>query len=203
MRIVDPLTGKSYFRKLRQRIDEPGHARELTFSCYKRFRFLSRDRTRQWFIDALIEARNEFAIDLWAYVIMPEHVHLLVYPRDETVKIGRVAGCIKESVARPAIQYLQENAPQWIPRITVHEGKRIRRRFWQPGGGYDRNVVELSTVEKMIDYIHLNPVRRGLVDRPEDWPWSSARWYAGIRPVPIEMDATIPMAHILHAQPRR
>ena len=87
------------------------------------------------------------------------------------------------------------NAPEWLTRITVREGKRTRRRFWQPGGGYDRNVVQFTTLQKMIDYIHMNPVRRGLVERPEDWHWSSARWYAGIRPVPIEIDATIPMIH--------
>ena len=47
----------------------------------------------------------------------------------------------------------------------------------------------------MIDYIHANPVRRNLVDRAEDWPWSSVRWYAGIRPAPIEMDRTLPALH--------
>ncbi len=47
----------------------------------------------------------------------------------------------------------------------------------------------------MIDYLHANPVRRGLVQRAIDGKWSSARWYAGMRPVPIEMDATIPMLH--------
>ena len=40
----------------------------------------------------------------------------------------------------------------------------------------------------MIDYIHTNPVRRGLVARVEDWEWSSARWYAGLRPVKLQMD---------------
>jgi len=194
MRITHPVTGKSYFRKRRKRIGEKGQARELTFSCYKRFQFLNRDRTRKWFIDALSEARNEATFDLWAYVIMPERVHLLVCPR-ENVELGRVFGSMKEAVARPAIQFLEVNAPQWLTRITVCEGKRTRRRFWQPGGGYDRNVVKLATVQKMIDYIHMNPVRRGLVERPEDWHWSSARWYAGIRPVPIEIDATIPMIH--------
>ena len=47
----------------------------------------------------------------------------------------------------------------------------------------------------MIDYIHGNPVRRGLVQRPEDWDWSSARRYAGLGPALIEMDRTIPMLH--------
>jgi len=192
MRIRDEATGESFFRKKRKRFNTPNHARELTFSCFKQYKFLDHDRTRRWFIEQLEEARKIFHFDLWAYVIMPEHVHLLVYPDKQITDIGAVAGEIKEAVARRAIQFLQEHAPEWIERITVIEGNRKRRRFWQPGGGYDRNAVELTTVRKMIEYIHQNPVRRGLVARPEDWPWSSARWYAGIRPVHIEMDATIP-----------
>lgn len=70
-------------------------------------------------------------------------------------------------------------------------------RFWQAGGGYDRNVGDESTLRTMIDYIHQNPVRRGLVDRPEDWIWSSARWYAGLDPVVLEMDGTLPMVYEL------
>lgn len=101
-------------------------------------------------------------------------------------------GKVKEKVARLAFEYIEVNAPDWLERITVKEGKRVRRRFWQPGSGYDRNVVEQSTLAKMINYIHLNPVRRKLVVRPEDWQWSSARWYAGILPVVLEMDKTIP-----------
>jgi putative transposase len=99
---------------------------------------------------------------------------------------------VKERVARQAIRWLEQNAPDWLPRITVREGLRTRRRFWQPGGGYDRNIERVDTLERMIDYIHLNPVRRGLVERAIDWPWSSARWYAGIRPAVLEMDATLP-----------
>lgn len=124
---------------------------------------------------------------------MPEHVHLLVSPQKPGVKVGMFQGSIKEKVARKAIAWLEENSPQWIPKITVIEGNRSRRRFWQPGGGYDRNVDDLRTLQSMIDYIHANPVRRGLVERPEDWEWSSARWYAGMSPIRIEMDRTLPM----------
>ena len=74
MRVFDPKSGKSFLQKRRRRYDEPGHARELTFSCYRRFQFLSRDRTRQWFVDALEAARAKWAFDLWAYVLMPAHV---------------------------------------------------------------------------------------------------------------------------------
>jgi putative transposase len=46
-------------------------------------------------------------------------------------------------------------------------------RFWQRGGGYDRNLRTTRDIHEKIQYIHNNPVRRGLVDRPGDWAWSS------------------------------
>ena len=68
----------------------------------------------------------------------------------------------------------------------------MRHRFWQPGGGYERNIAEGSTLRRLMDSIHENPVRHGMVERPEDWEWSIARWHAGIHPIPIEMDRTLP-----------
>ena len=97
MRIIDPESGKAYCEKRRKRIDEPGDARELTFCCYNRFSFLAKDRTRTWFVDALRSARRENPLDLWAYVLMPDHVHLLIFPRDPDLKIGPVVGEIKEA----------------------------------------------------------------------------------------------------------
>jgi putative transposase len=195
MRIVDPNSGRSYFSKRRRRFDGDSSPRELTFSCYKGYPFLARDRVRIWFVEAVRNTRQEWPVDLWAWVIMPEHVHLLVAPREAGVQIGNFAGAIKEAVARKAIKWLEQNAPEWIPRITVQEGKKTRRRFWRAGGGYDRNVDNMETLQSMIEYIHLNPVRRGLVARAIDWEWSSARWYAGLSPVHLEMDRTIPMIH--------
>ncbi len=196
MRIIDPESGIVRCEKRRQRNDEPGDAREFTFCCYRRFPFLSKDRTREWFIESLILAREKYEIDLWAYVIMPDHVHLLLFPRDPDLKLGPVVGEIKEAVGRKAVAYLKKHSPEWLRKITVREGKRERHRFWQPGGGFDRNANQIKTLHYMIDYIHANPVRRGLVTRPEDWHWSSAQWYAGVDQVPIEMDRTIQMRHM-------
>jgi putative transposase len=136
--------------------------------------------------------RARSPIDLWAYVIMPEHVHLIVAPR-EVMKVGRTVGRAKEQVARNAIEWMEEHAPEWLPRITVREGDLIRRRFWQPGGGYDRTIESDAALLSMISYLHQNPVRRGLVSRAEDWLWSSARWYAGMTEVLLAMDRTLPM----------
>jgi putative transposase len=78
MRVFDPQTGKCYFEKRRHRYNAAGEPRELTFSCYRRYAFLSRERTCAWFCEALEAARKKFGFQIWAYVLMPEHVHLLV-----------------------------------------------------------------------------------------------------------------------------
>ena len=65
---------------------------------------------------------------------------------------------------------------------------KVHHRFWQRGGGYDRNLFEPATVYTEIEYIHNNPVRRGLCAKPEDWYWSSAADYAGVRVGPLTLD---------------
>lgn len=193
MEIHDPLTGKSFFSKRRRRFEEARMPHELTFSCYKKLPFFKRDRACIWFVEALETQRHEWSMDIWSWVIMPDHVHLLVAPQVAGAEVGRFAGSVKELVARKAVAWLQEHSPQWLSNIRVVEGSKVRHRFWQPGGGYDRNVEETDTLQSMIQYIHQNPVRRGLVERAEDYEWSSARWYAGLSPVRLKMDRTIPL----------
>ena len=72
-------------------------------------------------------------------------------------------------VSRKAVAFLRREAPDWLARVRVSKGQEVRYQFWQKGGGYDRNITEPATLLKMIDYIHLNPVRRGLVERAADW----------------------------------
>src|SRR5215475_8562980 len=106
MRIVDPKTGRAYVSKRRRRFDGELLPRELTFSCYKHYPFLERERTRTWFVEALQAARHEWPVDVWSWVIMPEHVHLIVNPREVGTIIGAFQGAIKEAVARQAIRWL-------------------------------------------------------------------------------------------------
>ncbi|MEK6261121.1 MAG: hypothetical protein AABP62_21185 [Planctomycetota bacterium] len=82
-------------------------------------------------------------------------------------------------------------------RHSLSNGTLLQKAIEPLVGGCDRNAFEIATVHAMIDYIHANPVRRGLVERPTDWEWSSARWYGGMTPVPIEMGRTLPSRHIL------
>ena len=180
-----------------KRFDIPGDAHELTFSCFRQYKLLARDRTRQWLIDALDRARARHGFDIWAYVIMPEHVHLLVYPRSEECRMSRVLTAIKWPVARKALQYLRQAGSPWVEKLTDRQPSgRVAVRFWQRGGGYDRNITKESTLRAAIQYIHDNPVRRGLARGVTDWYWSSAAWYTGERTVPLTIDDTLPFLHL-------
>ena len=177
------------FRKTRQAWDEPGHAHYLTYSCFRRWPLLVGDRARRWVIAALEHTRQKQNVALWAYVIMPEHVHVLLHPRRPDYAMRRILGCLKFPVARAAKDHLvQTNQTAWLERLTAGDRRRRTFRFWQPGGGYDHNVFKEKTLAAVVEYIHENPVRRDLAATPTDWEWSSARFWEGRRDVPLTMD---------------
>jgi putative transposase len=180
---------EAQFRKTRKSWDEPGHAHFLTYSCFNRLPLLKKDRTRLWVIDAMAETRRRMNLSLWAYVIMPEHVHLLLRPRRSDYEIRLIVACLKRSVSESAKRFLEASGNEaWLSRLTVRYPSRSVFRFWQAGGGFDRNIFHERSVPAIIDYIHANPIRRGLVDSATDWPWSSARFWDGHKDPPIEMD---------------
>ena len=126
---------------------------------------------------------------LWAYVIMPGHVHLLVCPRQASYSMERFLYDCKRPVSWKAKQWLTQNQDlDWLARLTVEKGKRKVFRFWQAGGGFDRNLLKVHGVQAVIEYVHANPVRRGLVESPEEWRWSSAAFWAGCADVPLIPD---------------
>lgn len=183
------MSMQSTHRKHRRSINEPGHAHFFTFSCWKRWPLLSKDRSRQWVIDAIEQTRQNLNLSVWAYVIMPEHVHLLIVPRERDYEMRRILAALKAPVSRKAKQYLEDaGETKWIRKLTARHGQRETFRFWQAGGGFDGNLWKEKTIRDVIDYIHANPVRRGLVQRPVDWRWSSAAAHSGNQDVPLVPD---------------
>lgn len=158
-----------------RRWDEAGHAHALTFSCFRRQPFLSKDRSRRWMIEAIDRARTEHRFHLWAYVVMPEHVHLLVWPTEADYSVSAILKTMKMSVAVRAVRFLKKTAPGFLAQMEDRQPNgTVSHRFWQRGGGYDRNLTEPGTGRATMEYIHANPVRRELCQRPLDWVWSSA-----------------------------
>ena len=168
--------------------NDPGNAHELTFSCYHRLRFLSKDRTCQWLADQVNQVRRQLDYSLWAYVFMPDHVHLVLFPEERNYNDSDFLKRLKEPVSRKAVQFLKRESPEWLARIRVRRGKKVEHHFWQQGRGHDRNIDNPRTLQSMIEYIHLNPVRKGLVERARDWKWSSAGWFEGMPSNDLEPD---------------
>lgn len=177
-------------RMPRRRSDTPGHAHDLTFSCFRRKPLLTSKIAKQLLADSVNAARVKHDFEVWAYVFMPEHVHLLIYPRREDYSISGILKSIKQSSSRSVIQHMKENNPRALRHLETGFSKP-RYRFWQKGSGYDRNYWSPDEIRKQVDYIHNNPVRAGLVESPDEWYWSSARfWLIGERgPVIVERDS--------------
>src|SRR5262245_65150708 len=97
-------------RKICKRFNDPGHAHALTFSCFRRQPFLSKARSRRWLIDALDRARDKHRFHVWAYVIMPEHAHVLIWPTEPVYDVSAILNSIKQSVAKRALFYVRRDA---------------------------------------------------------------------------------------------
>ena len=174
-------------RKTRKSFNTAGDAHELTFSCFKRRKFLAKERTRKYFVEALDLARKKHKIHIWAFVIMTEHAHVLIWPECANYSMGSILKTIKQSVARKAVRYLREENPAGLKLLATGH-KESPYRFWMDGGGYDRNVHSFNTLRNMVDYIHENPARRGLVEYAEDWRWSSLGEWSDEGSGPIRID---------------
>ena len=136
----------------------------------------------------LDEVREQCGFRVAGYVVMPEHVHLLIgEPRTGTP--STVMQVLKQRVSREARQRRRKTAPQGQLRFEFGGGMATLPQFWQRRF-HDFNVWSAKKRSEKLKYMHMNPVKRGLVVRPEDWAWSSCAAYAGNGPglLPIDFE---------------
>ncbi len=123
-------------RKLRRSSDDAAAAHALTFSCFHRRPFLTRERACIGLVDALERARHDQQFDLWASVVMPEHVHIVLWPRGPLLRLRSVLAAIKLPVSRRALAFVTQEAPQFLSEmLELQPNGRSAHRFWQRGGG--------------------------------------------------------------------
>ena len=149
-----------------KRYQSQGDDHFVTFSCYRRRPYLNDDHSRTIFLNVLEQLRARHQFYVFDYVLMPEHVHLLM--------------------SEPKLQKLEDT----FRALKTETSKRLkgnRPRYWQRRY-YDWNVLTHPNFVEKLRYIHRNPVSRGLVETPIDWAWSSYRhWLTGESgPVHIE-----------------
>jgi len=166
--------------------DHLNTVRFVTFSCYHRFRLLTSPDVVRVFLEELDGVRKRHGLKLYGYVVMPEHVHLVLWPPD-TIKLGVVIGQLKSLSARRMLPLLRVQRGTALDRLEVRRNGEGRLVFWQIRC-YDHNCRTPEIVREKIEYCHKNPVVRGLVNHTAAWQWSSYNWYAGREDVPISMD---------------
>jgi len=148
----------------------------ITFSCYRRLPLLKTVRARNIFVKELGRVRDEMGFQLFGYVVMPEHVHLLM---SET-KQGTPSTVLQKLKLRVARKLRKRGRPACARqlRFPFAETGEPLRAFWQ-ARFYDFNVYSKGKKREKLNYMHANPVIRRLVKHPKDWAWSSWRFYYG------------------------
>jgi putative transposase len=145
----------------------------ITFSCYQRLPLLKTVSARDVFVQELEKVRDEMEFRLVGYVVMPEHVHLLMSEP-------------KHGTPSTVLQKLKLRVSRMMRRPFGDEGGPPRA-FWQ-ARFYDFNVYTRGKQTEKLHYMHANPVIRGLVKHPKDWPWSSWSFYAKGEPGLVRVD---------------
>jgi len=143
----------------------------LTFSCYHRQRLLGSVRRRDLFLRVLEQVRQRYGWVVLGYVVMPEHVHLLVSEPPRR-KLSTAIQALKLGFAR---RILAEQRRRRSAQLQLFDFRPSR--IWQ-ARYYDFNVCTAKKRVEKLRYLHRNPVSRGLVQTPELWRWSSFRTYA-------------------------
>jgi len=166
--------------------DFDGRARFITFGTHRGLPLLVDDEIRTIICRVINRIRQENQFQLLAYVIMPEHIHLVIQPT-ATTKVGATVGEIKRISGIDIHHILETQKSPYLSQLTVIRNRAPRFVFWQRRC-YDHNCRTEDSLWEKVNYCHNNPVKRKLVDMPEKWRWSSYRWYAGLDDIPLRMD---------------
>ena len=158
------------------RIYGHGHLHFVTFSCYRRQRLLGGVRARNLLVKVLGNVRKRYEFALVGFVVMPEHVHLLI-GEPKKGNPSKVIQALKQSVSRRLWRKRRGKSSPNQMKLEFAVAEKLphlwQRRF------YDFNVWSYKKKMEKLMYMHSNPVKRGLVKDPKDWPWSSYSFYEG------------------------
>jgi len=168
----------------------------MTFTVVGWIDIFSRQLYRDIFIESLKYCQQNKGLHLHAYVIMSNHVHLVVSV-DEKNGISNFVRDCKKFTSKEIISSIEHNQIESRRDWMLHQFKYFasrhsrneRYQLWD----HDNHFIELTSsafTQQKIDYIHNNPVRAGLVYKPEDYIYSSASNYAGIDQI-IDIDCLI------------
>jgi len=164
-----------------KRIYGLGHLHFITCSCHRRRALLGTARARDVFLRILNHVRDKYDFALVGYAVMPEHIHMLVSEPNVGTPTT-VMQVLKQRVSRELNRQRRRRRPPpgqlflWEETGAPEPGPFWQRRF------YDFNVWSWEKKNEKLNYMHFNPVKRGLVKHPKDWKWSSFGFYSMGKP---------------------
>jgi len=156
-----------------KRLVGQGDLHFITFCCYQRRPLLATVRARNMAVKILDEVRGRYRFALVGYVLMPDHVHLLI-SESGSLRPAKIIQVFKQRLSRRMRGRKPAKKGQLILRFS--ETDAGLRRFWQRRY-YDFNVYSGPKVQEKLHYMHANPLKEKLVQHPGDWPWSSWCFY--------------------------
>ncbi len=139
----------------------------FTVVTYRRQRILTGDLCRELLGEAFRSVQRRLPFDVQAFVLLPDHLHCIWTLPDDDDDFPTRWRQIKSYFTRT---YLAHGGRDWD--TTAQSRKQGRRGIWQPRY-YEHRIRDEDDYVRHRDYIHLNPVKHELVDKPEDWLWSS------------------------------
>ncbi len=161
-----------------------GHLHFITFTCYRRLPLLRSIRAKNAFVQILGETRDRYGFSLVGYEVMPEHIHLLMSEPAKGTP-STVIQVLKQRVSRRLRRKKRKAAGQL--NLAFEDGVDALPCFWQRRF-YDFNVWSLRKKVEKLHYMHMNPLKRKLVNHPRDWPWSSFSFYSDLKTGLIRVD---------------
>ena len=169
---------------------EPNTFHYVTSVCFNRVPVFRSDTACELFIQAFSQTREHCRFKLVGYVIMPDHVHLILNPLNCNISV--VMRRLKSTSARSILDWLRQGGSAGtLSNLALRraQAKSHTHALWQK----DFSSIDLFTprfIQQKLNYIHLNPVRGRLCAHPAEWKWSSYRAYLPHAPgtVPIEVD---------------
>ena len=166
-----------------------GHIYYITIVVYNRQCIFTRPSFIIPLYDSLNFYRYEQEFKLLGYVIMPDHIHLIIWPFGKTNVPDIMRDYKKFTSTRIIRQATVENIKEWINAFQQagQETGRSANKVWQDSY-WDVNIYTERFLRQKLNYIHRNPIRSGLVEKPEDYPYSSYRNYVFGEEWLIEVD---------------
>ena len=165
------------------KIQEQDGAYYLTFQIVGWVDLFTRKEYRDVVIDSLKFCQKNKGLNLFAYVIMSNHIHLLVQSQN-----GNLSGFIRDFKSYTSKRFLEimqsgkESRSEWLRVVFEYHGKLKSKQTFQlwTHENHAEHIYSQKFIEQKVHYIHHNPVRSGIVVNPEDYLYSSARNYSGL-----------------------